>query len=151
VTIAARDPRFWLTSAADRVDLSATDCLRSWLDRGFWGLSERNYARDKIRAGDWIAFYASKTGVVAYARAVGPAEIRVPRDLWPDPTPPRKDVYRLALEAVTWLESPVSVGDVVPHLEVFAGKSERAVRTWAWLVNSTRLIPEGDFLRLTGR
>lgn len=143
-------PTYWITPVADRRGLSSSRCLHFWLDRNFWGLFSQNRLRTKIRAGDWVAFYGANVGVIAYARVrASPDTLLDPRD-WPEPTPVRSDVYRLPLDQVTWLEAPISVPSVLDRLAVFHGRRERALRTWAWLVNSTRRIPEPDFRVLTG-
>ena len=142
---------FWLTPAADRDDLPAAECLRLWLGSGLWGFYRRNRTRSRIRHGDWLAFYASRRGVVAYARAAGSADALLGADQWPEPTTPRPDVYSIAITSVTWLRKPVPIPTVTHRLESFRGKAPQAVKNWAWLVNSTRRVSAADFLVLTGR
>lgn len=116
-----------------------------------WGMRHANQLRTKIEPGDWIAFYGSKLGVLASARARESAVELVPPDSWPDTSPPRRDVYRLGVDSVVWLRQPITVPSVQDRLMCFRGRSTRATENWAWLVNSTRRIDEQDFLTLTGR
>lgn len=145
-----RESAHWLTPVANRDELPSVECLRAWLACEMWGFNFGNQLRDKIRANDWIAFYCSEVGVVAFARCTEtPRDLVLPGD-WPEPTPYRDGVVRIRLAQISWLSEPVTIPPLIGRLEAFVGKRKGAIRTWAWLVNSTRRVSAADFTLLTG-
>src|SRR5260370_27146889 len=142
-------PRFWVVPASSHRDVTATESLHYWLDRGMWGFYESTPLRTALDPGDSVAFYATGTGVVAHARVAAKAMTLVQPSEWPEPNPQTKQVYKLPLVNVTWLEKPVEITQTVrAGLEAFQGKSRTS--SWSWLVQTTRLLAEGDFLQLIG-
>jgi hypothetical protein len=148
-TLTELRPTYWMSPVATRRTLAADACLRLWLKRGYWGFFRSNIMREKLRPGDWVAFYGSQIGVLAYAQVAGRADTMLDEKDWPEPGRPRANVFKLPVSDVTWLPSPVLVPPLVGQLLSFRDKRPAARRNWAWFVNSTRRIPEADFRLLT--
>ena len=145
------EPGFWLIPAGRMHGLSAEDHLRLWLAKGFWGFWEQTPGRKAVKAGDQLCFYTAKQHqVLAFGRVTGPPDTPVTAAEWPEPTPPTQLTFKVPLEDVTWLSEPVTVDVALrARLDAFAGRDPSG--PWAWLVQTSRRLSEGDFLRLTGR
>lgn len=114
------------------------------------GFYESTPSRTAIEPGDFVAFYATGNGVVAYARVAAKAATLLANEEWPEPQAPTKQVYKLPLIDVIWLAKPLAVTHQVrATLEAFKGKNPDS--NWAWLVQTTRRLTSGDFKRLTGQ
>ncbi|GIW70818.1 MAG: hypothetical protein KatS3mg102_0360 [Planctomycetota bacterium] len=66
----------WLTPVSGDADSSAAEKIQRLLSEGVYAFGDRTPHRTRIQAGDWIAFYASGTGVVAHARVKSGPEHR---------------------------------------------------------------------------
>ncbi len=139
----------YLVPASAQGGITAVQSLHNWLDSGKWGMHERTGCRRRIKAGDLLAFYAGKSGVVAYAQAAGTADVLVTEAEWPEPTPMSQPAYKVPLRNVTWL--PVSRRlDLALRSSLDAFQKHPADGNWAWLVMDTHRITREDFLRLIG-
>jgi hypothetical protein len=141
---------YWLVPAAPQKGLSAMECLREWLGHGMWGFGESTPSRKALQAGDCMCFYAVGTGVVATAEIAGAADTLVEPREWPQSTPQEGPTYKIPLQDVRWLETPVKVdASLRSTLETFAGRDANG--PWSWLVQTTRRLSPADFRRLTGQ
>lgn len=141
---------YWLFPAKGRADADAVTVLHEWLDRSMWGLYESTAGRKRVKAGDWVCFYAGNVGVVAYARVARTADAAVPSQEWPEPSPPLQPVYKLPLTDVRWLPEPVKLDERCRvALDAFKGKARD--RAWGWFVHTTSKLTLHDFELLTGQ
>jgi hypothetical protein len=143
-------PSYWLVPASGHQGLTSVQSLQAWLSQDMWGFWESTAGRKAIRPGDWIAFYAVKSGVVAYARVSGLPDTLVSSAEWPEPVPQEVPVYKVPLADVTWLPKAISI-TVSKRAELDAFKGRNVKGNWAWLVQTARRLSDMDFLRLTGR
>ena len=151
--IATADPGYWLIPAGKQYGMSAEQHLQMWLTKGFWGFGAKTPGRKSIQVGDLVAFYASKKNeVLAYARIAGPLDSLVTEEEWPDPSGAGADTgaYKVPLSDVTWLNPGIRLDATLrATLDAFAGKNPSG--NWSFLVQTTRRVSKGDYLRLTGR
>jgi hypothetical protein len=143
---------YWLIPAGQRHGMSAADHLKVWLDRGFWGFGESTPGRKRLRVGDWVCFYAAKQAeVLAYARMAGLADVLLTAEEWPESSPMDDRIYKVPLEAITWVPTPVKLDAATRgSLDAYAGRDAKAF-TWGFFVQTTRRLTHADFERLTGR
>ena len=144
-------PTYWIVPSGKQGGHSAEEHLRSWLDRGIWGFGPSTPGRKSMRPGDWACFYASVTHqILAVGRIDGDLDHLVEAGEWPGPGPFHGGVYKVPLAEVTWLDpAPVLDAAMRARLDAFSDKISGA--GWSWLVQSTRRLTAGDFMRLTGR
>jgi len=144
-------PKYWIVPSGKQGGHSAEEHLRSWLDRGFWGFGPSTPGRKAMRPGDWACFYASVTHqILALGRIAGDLDHLVEAQEWPGPGPFHGEVYKVPLADVTWLDpAPVLDAELRAQLDAFRDKVPGA--GWSWLVQSTRKVTAGDFMRLTGQ
>ncbi len=145
----AYGPQYWLLPAGKAKDgASSVEQLHRWLDRGMWGMHKSTAGRTRLKAGDYVCFYAALTGVVAHARIAGPADQIVSPAEWPEPYPVELPIYRVPLKDVIWLPSPLKIDKTVQsQMDAFAGK--RPEGNPGWLVQTTRRLSPHDFAVLT--
>ncbi len=144
------DKTHWLAPASGYAGTTAVQSLHHWLDSGKWGFHESTPGRKSVQTGDLIAFYASGTGVVAYAEIAGDANLPVAPDEWPEPVPQERPVYKVPLKDVKWLPAPNKIdAQLRSSLEAFTGRNVNG--NWSWLVQTTRRVSPKDFLKLTGQ
>lgn len=147
---AAVSESYWMVPASSRPGLSASECLHAWLGKGMWGFGEGTPSRKALREGDWIAFYAVGSGVLAYAQLSAAADTLVEPAEWPEALPQKAPTYKIPVANVTWLTGPVVVSAALrARLEAFAGRDVQS--NWSWLVQTTRRLSEADFRVLTGK
>jgi len=103
--------------------------------------------RTRLKAGDRICFYASGTGVIAHATvASAPSKKRRNRVRHSEKYP---YVFELK-NAKLYLDKPVVIDQALrAKLKAFEGRDPQ--KSWAWLVQGTRALSEGDFRLLTRR
>jgi hypothetical protein len=141
-----RMPRYWVTPVnRDEYD-DAVGRVRALVgERRLYVLGNRTHGRRHVRAGDWLCFYVSGTGVIAHAQVEADPQVS------PDPNITRRGrfpwVVRL-MPALFYFESPVAVdANLRTRLDAFRGRDEK--RFWGWFVMSTREVSESDFRLLT--
>jgi Type I restriction enzyme R protein N terminus (HSDR_N) len=143
-------PNYWMAPASSRPGMSAEQALKAWLGKGMWGFGESTPGRKSIRAADWIAFYATGTGVVAYAQVTGEANLLVQPSEWPESIPQSGPTYKIPLRDVTWLPNRNRIdAQARSQLDAFQGRDPNG--NWSWLVQTTRRLSQADFNRLTLR
>lgn len=138
---------FYLLPAADSEDgTPVLDNLRRWLDKELWGLGQRTGYRKEFSPGDYLCFYAVRTGVVAECEVASSCFELSSRD-----NPTRNKVpYAIRVKNVRWLEKPVELtADIRQHLNAFQGRDPN--KGWAWFVQGTSKLTEDDFRLLTGK
>src|SRR5579872_4950100 len=150
-TTQSSDVAYWMVPAADRKDLgmSAEDVIRAWLSKGIWGMYESTAGRKHFKAGDQICFYAGKkSGVVAAAEIVGPADQALAPSACPTRAKSDQTFYRVPLRNVRWMVAPVPLDEAMRNqLDAFEGRPPSA--SWAWFVQSTRKLSHRDFDLIT--
>ena len=102
--------------------------------------------RTKLKPGDWICFYASGTGVIAHARVkTAPERMSHPKIRQPD-----KFTHLFRLEKVKlYPETPIILNlELRSQLAAFKHRDEG--KSWAWYVQGTHQVEQGDFAKLTG-
>lgn len=140
---------YWIVPAGRKKGVSAEQHLQWWLTKGFWGFWENTPARKLVKAGDWVAFYASGTkSIMAYARVTDDPSQLVHPDEWPEPTPPTQTTYKLPLVDVVWMEPPMKL-DLTLRQALDAYSAKNPAVKWEWLVWTTRRVTAADFGRLT--
>ena len=129
-------------------DDDAITHLRSWLDRGMWGMGESTPGRKHLKQGDRVCFYAATFGVAVVAAIAGPATTLLSRNEIPGGVQDHP-IYRVPLQDIAWLPTPIVIDEAVrAALEAYKGKSTSA---WGWLIQTTRAVSARDFDILTGR
>lgn len=136
---------YWLTPVQSDGLRAAEDLIRTLVGReGIFAFGERTSARDSLRPGDFICFYASRKGIVAHARAAK--------------APERKPHNSISYERHPWLveledpelyiDNPVIIDEPIrKRLDAFRGRKPNTY--WSWFVQMTRRISSHDFLVLT--
>ena len=142
----SESPRYWLTPVASDDEMTAQQTVESLVGQeGVYAFSERTPGRTKLKPGDRICFYASGTGVIAHATvATIPAKKTHKKIRHPEKYP-----YLFGLkEAKLYLDNPVVIDQGLrAKLEAFEGREPQ--KSWAWFVQGTRSLVEGDFALLT--
>jgi hypothetical protein len=144
-TETATNVSYWITSVRGDGERTAEGVIRDLVGKQQkYAFGENNPGRSKLKGGDWICFYASGNGVVAYAKAKSSAEMK--------PEVVSGYPWVFDLESVTLLlDKPVIIdADLRSRLEVFQ-KRENPNAPWAWFVQATRKVTQKDFDQLTGR
>jgi hypothetical protein len=143
-------PSYWMVPCGPAQDgAKPIDQLHRWLDRGFWGFYKSTPGRTRLRAGDYICFYANRAGVAARARVAGAADTVVSQREWPEPYPMDKDVYKVPLRDIAWLPAPRPITRAIrARMEAFEGRNLDA--NPGWLVQTTRPLTPRDFELLVG-
>ncbi len=149
-SVGTTDKTHWMVPASGHDGVTAEQSLHNWLDSGKWGFWESTPGRKSVRAGDLMAFYAAKKGVVAYAEVAGDASQQIAPHEWPEPVAQDKPVYKVPLKDVKWLPAPNKIdAQLRSSLDAFAGRDANGV--WFWLVQTTRRLSEHDFKKLIGQ
>jgi len=142
----AGEVAYWMTPVKSDEKATAEDTIGQLVGKErIYAFGERTPGRKRIKPGDWICFYATGNGVVAHARvSSSPVNKRHPRLRHPDRYP---WVFTLDNTAL-YLEDPVVIdADLRARMPLFEGRD--LSKGWAWFVQSTRRIDEGDFALLT--
>ena len=143
------EPANYLFPAGPKAGHDGLAHLRSWLERGFWGIGASTAHRQAIKRGDQCCFYATGIGVVAHARVAGPVNMIVQEKEWPGLGEYSREVYRVPLEEIVWLDpSRPITREIRAQLEAFAGKN--LDRPWSWLVQTTKRLSAKDYDLLAG-
>jgi hypothetical protein len=117
-------PRYWLVPCGPAHDgAKPIEQLHRWLSRGFWGVYRSTLCRLRLRAGDYICFYANRVGVAATARITGPADTAVSPAKWPEPYSQTKEVVKVPLRDIAWLDQPTPLTNALRgQLDAFKGR-----------------------------
>ena len=142
-----QDPVYWLTPVKSTEDQTAEDCIKTLVGKAhIYAFGENTPGRKGIKEGDWIAFYATGRGVVAHAQVTSPPEKRpheAVRDIARYPW-----VFKVA-DAKLYIDSPIVIDLALrSRLEKFQQRDLN--ESWAWFVQSTRIVSKADFELLTG-
>ena len=143
--VADDDASFWLTPVRPYPDDPAVECIRRLVanDR-VYAFGDRTPGRKRLKAGDWICFYATDKGakgVMAHARVASqPKREEHPGVRDPEAYP---WLFRLDSERV-YADSPVPIdAEMRARLDAFRGRDPDA--SWAWFVQGTKKISRHDF------
>ena len=110
-----------------------------------YAFSERTPGRTKLKPGDGICFYASGTGVIAHATVASAPTKQAHKKVRHTEKYPY--VFTLT-EPKLYLDNPVVIdAERRAKLKAFEGRDPQ--KSWAWLVQGTRALVEGDFEVLT--
>lgn len=123
----------------------AMDRLHKLLDAGWYVCGEKMAGRSRLAAGDKIAFYQSRVGVVATA-TVASSPTKSP--------PPHVDYlerfpWSFHVTDVCFLPRPVVI-DVHLRRRLDAFRDKSIENGWQWFVQATRLLGERDYQIVTG-
>jgi len=110
-----------------------------------FGLGDKTPGRTHISVGDWICFYASRTGIVGHGKVDSVPERVIDADLFETNKPMWS--FRLA-EVKLYLSEPVVI-DRDRRRELDAYRGRPIDENWGWFVQATRKITEHDFRVLT--
>lgn len=142
--------RFFVFPVGAEAGFKAEEFLKRWLPSGKWGVRQSTPHRARISSGDRCCFYLPKIGVVAHATISGPADLKVTPEQWPGPNEYTDGVFRVPLESIEWLPTPVVLDSGLrATLDAFEGKDPN--KPWAWLIQTTNQVSEHDFLLMTGQ
>jgi hypothetical protein len=138
---------YYLLPAADSEDgTPVLDNLHRWVDKGLWGLGQRTGYRKEFKPGDYLCFYAVRTGIVVECEVVSAAFELSRKD-----NPTQNDVpYAIRVKNATWLKQPIELtADIRSRLSAFQGRDSN--KGWAWFVQGTSKLTKADFDLLTGK
>jgi hypothetical protein len=138
--------RYWITPVKDYPVETAEECIQTLVSREhIYAFGDRIKARDHVKPGDWICFYATRRGVIGYARVASlPRREEHPAIIHPGHYPWIIDVDGENL----FTGDPVIIDQEMRGL-MEAYKDKGQSDNWGWLVLTTREISERDFLLLT--
>lgn len=145
-TVRGEEPAYWITPVRGYPEHSAEECIRILVGREhIYAFGDGIRARKQVKPGDWICFYASKRGVVGYARVASmPRWEENPAIIHPGYYPWVFDVDSEDL----FLRDPTIIdGDLRERMDAYRDKEQHD--NWGWLVLTTREITEHDFRLLT--
>lgn len=134
--------RYWITPVKDTPVESAVECIGNLVGREhIYAFGETIPARKRIKPGDWICFYATRKGVVGYARVASlPRWEEHPAIIHPGYYPWVIDLDRQVL----FLDNPTVIDeDLRERMDEFADKPQN--HNWGWLVLTIRDISKHDF------
>jgi hypothetical protein len=137
---------YWLTPVSSNENMRGQDIIRALVGQEMiYAFSQKVVSvRRVLEAGDWICFYASMTGIVAHARALGKPEVYDPPKIGYEHYP---WVVRLGNPRL-YIDNPVAINTTVrQRLDAFQGRD--VGQRWSWFVQKTRRISEHDFKILT--
>jgi hypothetical protein len=140
-------PNFWLTPVASDSTRKAEETILDLVGREhIYAFGERTPGRTKLKPGDWICFYASGTGVIAHARVKTAPE----RMSHPKIRQPAKFTHLVKLEKVKlYPDTPIILNlELRSQLAAFQHRDQH--KSWAWFVQGTHQVDQGDFAKLTG-
>ena len=133
---------YWLTPIKSDEKGTAEEVVQILVGEGHtYAFGDRTSGRKHLKPGDWIAFYATGTGVIAHARVTSvPARTPHPKLRHPElyPWTFQLDSVRLYPEAPVVLDAAMR-----SQLDPFQGRDPNQV--WAWFVQATRRISQHDF------
>ncbi len=140
----ANAPQYWITPVRRDDETATLERIQTLLSHRVYAFRETARARSRIRAGDWICFYAAGVGVVAHAQVKTAPE-------------KRKHPVITNLEEFPWLieldnvheyyDRPVVLDEKLrSRLQSLAG---RAGGSWGWFVQTTNPVSAHDFALLT--
>jgi hypothetical protein len=139
-------PVYWLTPVSSEGDQTAQDTIKLLVGQHkAYAWSARTPGLKELKAGDWLCFYATATGVVAHAKVhTRPVEQPHPKVKNPD-----KYNWSFQLESPKlYLDNPVVIdGALRAKLDAFRGKDP--TKAWAWFVQPTHKLSQHDFEILT--
>ena len=141
---------YWVLPAGSGDDgAEPEEVLRCWLGANMWGMGRSTPNRTRMQPGDGLCFYANRVGIVAHARLAAPPEELVTAEEWPESSKMESEVFKVPLEGVTWLPTPIAIDEELRRrLDAFSDK--KASPVWSWFVQTTRKLSEHDFHILTG-
>jgi hypothetical protein len=138
--------RYWLTPVKSDEVATADDTIRTLVGRdNVYAFGDRTPGRRQMMPGDQICFYATGTGIVAHATIKTSPVRRVHHAVrHPDKYQWTTHLDRTAL----YLDDPVVVNaELRSRLDAFANRNPNG--SWAWFVQATHKLSEGDFRELT--
>lgn len=138
---------YLMTPVRDGEEETGEQIIRKLLEDGWYVFGEATPHRGHLKVGDHLCFYWSTVGVVAEAEVASePKKKRLPQVKDADRFPWAFKVKNVRF----FFDKPVLVDPSVrARLSVF--KDRDPAGPWAWLVQSTRRLSEGDFRVLTGK
>lgn len=145
-TASGTDTAYWLTPVSGDDQNSPEQVVQRLVgESGVYAFGENTPGRKKLKPGDWICFYASRKGVVGYAKVITSPQKGVHSGV----RDPDKHQWLFKLTDVKlYLDSPLVIDAAVRNqLEAFAGKDANG--WWAWFVQSTHMVSDHDFAILT--
>lgn len=144
--VSGDEPQYWMTPVRSDDDLPAEKVIQDLVGTAHhYAYGDKTPGRARLKPGDRICFYATGTGVVAYATVASvPA-----RGSHPAVRNPERYPWLFQLREVhVDLQHPVVV-DATLRAELDAFKGKDPNRPWAWFVQATRHVSADDFRRLT--
>ncbi len=145
-TIRTGDMCFWLAPVRSDKTESAEGCVERLVGTEHaFAIGPHTAGRKRLKAGDWMCFYAVGKGVVAHAKVTSAAENRRhPGVRHPDEHP---WVFTLS-DVQLYLDSPVVLDEAArAQLDAFAARDPGG--PWAWFVQGMKSLNEDDFRLLT--
>lgn len=141
-----KDVTYWLTPVASDEEQTADEVIQTLVgDTGIYAFGERTPGRGRLKAGDWMCFYASGKGVVAHAKVSSPPVKESHRKVLHSEDYPW--VFHLS-DSVLYFDNPIVINhETRTKLEAFKGRDPN--KSWAWFVQGTHQITERDFKMLT--
>ena len=157
--VASSSPRIVPTAPTERAyfmlicskwgGMSAAHRLKVWLDHRMWGMPESTPGRERLRASDRVCFYVTGRAIVATATVTAAADVVIPDKDFPN-GPRSEPVYRLPLDNIEWLASPIAL-DAAVRASLNAFKDRSVGRFWGWFTITTRELTARDFSIMTGQ
>lgn len=129
--------------------VSAAHRLKVWLDHGMWGMPVSTPGRERLHASDRVCFYVTGHAIAATANVTAAANAVIPDKDLPD-GPRSEPVYRLPLDNIEWLTTPVAL-DTAVRASLDAFKDRSVGRFWGWFTITTREVTVRDFAIMTGQ
>lgn len=139
---------FWITPVRSTPDESAEDCVRNLVGSEMvFAVGENNPGRRRIKADDWICFYAAGKGIVAHATVASSPE----KESHPKIVDSERYPWVFHLEKPTmYTDKPLAL-DAAKRNLLDAFKMRDPGTPWSWFVQITHEISEHDFRVLTGQ
>ena len=141
-----QEAAYWLTPVASDDKQMAEEVIQTLVgDSGIYAFGERTTGRGKLKPRDWMCFYASGKGVVAYARVSSMPEKKPHQKVRHSDKYPW--VFQLT-QSVLYLDNPMVI-DFETRTMLDAFKDRDPNQPWDWFVQGTRAINEHDFQIVT--
>jgi hypothetical protein len=137
---------FWLTPVKDHESETAQECIEKLVGRfKQYAFGERTPGRKQVKRGDSICFYANGVGIVAHATVTTSPENKPS----PHVIEPEIFSYTFGVDNVHLYTKKPVVLDAALRSKLSAFDGRDPDKPWAWFVQGTHKVTEGDFRLLT--